>query len=142
MVSKITVYLDTKRSRNNNTVMKKELKLRRKVSAIVAVALAMVVTFFAGLDSYGDASTDPIERDDIGLAIAEAYDEIVEEAFVPSISVESAEVIKIYNRDNELIKEIQVGEDEIIQDENVQMLLNRAEYMSSFHNTSVYRVFN
>lgn len=122
--------------------MKKELKLRRKVSAIVAVALAMVVTFFAGLDSYGDASTDPIERDDIGLAIAEAYDEILEEAFVPSISVESAEVIKIYNRDNELIKEIQVGEDKIIQDENVQMLLNRAEYMSSFHNTSVYRVFN
>ena len=40
------------------TVMRKVLKNQKRVSAIVALALAGMVTFMAGINSYGVTSTD------------------------------------------------------------------------------------
>jgi len=122
--------------------MKKEFKIKRKVSAIVAMALALVVSLIAATESYGEANIDPKHQEEARLALEEAYESIVGyEYFTPSIE-ENPEIIKIFDANNNLLEEVQLFEGEVIEDEQVQQLVNKAEYLSSFNNTTVYKVMN
>lgn len=121
--------------------MRKEITVRRKVSAIVAMALAVLVTFTAALNSYGDSKTDPFLSLEVKAAEALAYESLMEDQLF-DISSEDTQVIKIYNSDYELIKEVVLGEDEVVEDKEIQKLMNRADFLSSFSNTSVYKVLN
>ena len=122
--------------------MKKEITIRRKVSAIVALALAVAVTFTAALDSYGDSNTDLYLSSELEASVEEAYESLVEENTYYTPSEENREVIKIYNADFELLKEVVLEGDEVLEDKETQMLMNRASFLSSFSNTSVYKVLN
>lgn len=122
--------------------MKKEITIRRKVSAIVALALAVAVTFTAALDSYGDSNTDLYLSSELEASVEEAYESLVEENTYYTPSEENIEVIKIYNADFELLKEVVLEGDEVLEDKETQMLMNRASFLSSFSNTSVYKVLN
>ena len=133
--------LNTTNSQNNNTVMRKEITVRRKVSAIVAMALAVLVTFTAALNSYGDSNTDPFLSMELKASEQAAYESIIEDQYF-EVAVEPAKVIKIYNSDYELLKEVELGEDGVIEDKEAQKLLNRADFLSEFSNTSVYKVLN
>ena len=121
--------------------MRKEITVRRKVSAIVAMALAVLVTFTAALNSYGDSNTDPFLSMELKASEQAAYESIIEDQYF-EVAVEPAKVIKIYNSDYELLKEVELGEDGVIEDKEAQKLLNRADFLSEFSNTSVYKVLN
>ncbi len=122
--------------------MKKEITIRRKVSAIVAMALAVAVTFTAALDTYGDSNADLYLSSELETSVEEAYESFVEDNTYYTPSEENVEVIKIYNSDYELIKEVVLEGDDVLEDKEAQMLINRADFLSSFSNTSVYKVLN
>jgi len=122
--------------------MKKELKIRRKVSAIVAMALALVVTFIAAVDTYGDSAVNAEEKEELSIAIAEAYDEVVTYEHVEDFTESAYELIKIFDAEDQLIEEVKVAEDGAIEDLEIQKLVNKAEYLSSYNNTKVYRLLN
>lgn len=122
--------------------MRNEIKSRRKVSAIVALALGMVVTFFAAIDTYGDASIDPVKKAEVKEAMAEAYASIIDYDYVAPEEMEAVQVIKIFGANDELISEVQVLEGEVIESVETQKLLNQAEFLSAYSNTKVYRLLN
>ncbi|MHA7101064.1 hypothetical protein [Roseivirga pacifica] len=121
--------------------MGKDFKKPRKVSAIVACALALIVTFTAGLNSYGETEMDSPLAVEFDAAVARAYTDVVkEEAF--DFELDQPQVIKIYNAQDELVKTISLKENETIEDEQTQMLYNRAKFLTSYENTSIYRLLN
>lgn len=120
--------------------MRNELKIRRKVSAIVAMALAVVVTFFAALDSYGDASIDPVKEAELNNALAEAYEAIVSYEYIEVEEFTSVEVIKIFGANDRLVEEVMLEEGQVIEDEITLQLMNQAEFLSEYSNTKVYRL--
>lgn len=120
--------------------MKTVLKNQKTVSAIVALALGAIVTFMAVSNSYGVTSNeaevafDFDEKELMERAIADiTYEEFV-------IEEESYKTIKIFNENNDLIQTVQVGEDELVQDDQTQQLLNQAEFLSEYNNTLVYKI--
>lgn len=121
--------------------MKKELTTKRRMSAIVAMALAVIVTFTAGLNTYGDSKIDPKLSMEIKAAETAAYLSVVEDELF-DLTTDETQIIKIYNADYELVQEVVLSEDEVIEDKEVQKLINRAEYLSSFSKTSVYKLLN
>ena len=119
--------------------MKKVLKNQKSVSAIVALALATVVTFMAVINSYGVPATDEItfEFDESAL-MERALADMIEEEFV--MEEEVLQTIKIYNENDELIETVILGAGEQVEDDETQKLLNQAEYLSGYGNTSIYKV--
>ena len=121
--------------------MRKVLKNQKRVSAIVALALGAVVTFMAGINSYGVTANESeivFDFDEAALmerAIADLEEEIlvVEEAA-------AVQTIKIYNDSDELIETVYLNEGEEIEDEETQKLLNQAEYLSGYGTTEIYKV--
>ena len=119
--------------------MKTVFKNQKRVSAIVALALAGMVTFMAGINSYGVTSETDYAFDFDEQALMErAIADLEAEEFV--MEEEAYTTIKIYNEQNELIESVMVGEGELIEDEYTQQLLNQAEFLSSYNSTMVYQV--
>ncbi len=121
--------------------MSKEFVAARKLSAIVALALAVVVSF-AAINSYGDSKSEEFIVYDVEASIERAYTDLIEEeALVLDLEVEpQLEIIKIFDNANELIETVTLVEGESIENKATQRLLNRSEYLSSFGNTSVYKI--
>ena len=120
--------------------MKKEITLKRKASAIVAMLLAVMVMFTAGIDSYADAKEKSKNKSYVDEVLEKAYNEVIEEDLYYAPIEEEGEVIKIYNSDYELLEELVLGVNDQVANKDSQMLLNRAEFLSSYGNTSVYKV--
>ncbi|MCE7995271.1 MAG: hypothetical protein HEP71_25060 [Roseivirga sp.] len=121
--------------------MKTVLKNQKTVSAIVALALAAVVTFVAGVNSYGVTSNEAeivFDFDETALmerAIADLEDEVFD--FEEEVSLRT---IKIYNENNELLETVTVGQDEVVENELTQQRLNQAEFLSEYNNTLIYKI--
>lgn len=121
--------------------MKAVLKNQKTVSAIVALALAAVVTFVAGINSYGVTSNEAeivFDFDETALmerAIADLEDEVFD--FEEEVSLRT---IKIYNENNELLETVTVGQDEVVENELTQQRLNQAEFLSEYNNTLIYKI--
>lgn len=120
--------------------MKNEVKIRRKLSALVALVLAVMVTFVAALDSYGDASTDPLLSIEFKDSMFRAYEEVTADQSYFEVPEENVQIIKIYSAENELVSSYELGEGDVIEDNDVKKLLNRSDFLTSYKNTMVYRL--
>lgn len=112
------------------------------MSAIVALALAAVVTLTAGIKSYDIPKNEALAYD-IEASLERAYDDtIVEEDFDFDFEVEDekVEIIKIYDREDNLIESVVLNDGEIIENSATKKLLNQAEYLTSYNNTSLYKI--
>lgn len=110
------------------------------MSAIVALALAAVVTFVAAMNSYGVTS----EEENIEFTFDETA--LMERA-IADLSVEEFEfeestskTIKIYNQNDELLETVTLAADEVVEDDLTQQRLNQAEFLSAYNNTLIYRI--
>ena len=119
--------------------MSKEFVATRKLSEGVALALAVVVSL-AAINSYGDSKSEEFIVYDIEASLKRAYEDLTEEAFVLETEEDQLEVINIYNSQYELIKTVEVFADDIIQDDEAQKMINKAEYLSSYGNISIYKI--
>ena len=120
--------------------MRKVLKNQKRVSAIVALALAGMVTFMAALSSYGGPANETeiaFNFDETALMERAIADLNMEEF---AIEEEELQTIKIYNAEDELIETVFLTEGESVEDEYTLQLLNQAEYLSEYGNTLIYKV--
>ena len=119
--------------------MKKALANQKRVSAIVAVALATVITFMAGINSYGVPATDELTFEfDENALMERVLADMFTKKFVTEEEV--GRTIKIYNENDELIEAVTLAAGEEVENRETRKLLNRAEYLSGYGNTSIYKV--
>lgn len=120
--------------------MEKQFTTQRKWSAIVALILGMVVTFMAAITSYGTTNSEELIVYDIKGSLERAYEEVVDDEFDFELPASNIETIKIFGENNQLVLSIVKEKDGVIEDQNALRMLNKAEYLSSFGNTSIYKV--
>ncbi len=123
----------------NNTVMKKQFTTQRQWSAIVALTLAVVVTFMAAIQSYGVTKDEELIVYDIKASLDRAYEEAIEDKFDFEVPVAATETIKIYDKNDQLMLSIIKEKGGIVESENAKQLLNRSEYLASYSDTRIYR---
>ena len=121
--------------------MKKRISRSQKTaSAIVALMLGAIITFTAVMNSFGITNDGEPKKDLMEIEILErAYADVMEDQF-ELVELEEVNIIKVYDEDNNLLREISVGENNIIEDVQVQSLVNRAEFLTELNNTSIYRI--
>ena len=120
--------------------MKTVLKNQKTLSAIVALALAAVVTFVAGINSYGVTSNEAeivFDFDETELMERAIADLAIEDFDFEEVSLKT---IKIYDANDELLETVTVGQDEVVEDELTQQRLNQAEFLSEYNNTLIYKI--
>lgn len=120
--------------------MKTVLKNQKTLSAIVAVALAVVVTFVAGINSYGETASEGefvFDYDETALMERAIADMAVEDF---DFEEDNLKTIKIYNENDELLETVTVGQDEVVENELTQQRLNQAEFLSEYNNTLIYKI--
>lgn len=122
--------------------MKKVASKKRKVSAIVALALAALVTFTAGIQSYGIPKNEGPVVFDIDGSLERAYDEFSMEEFTTEFEAEDQQIetINIYDQNDNLIKSIELKGDEVVEDLETKKLLNKADFLTSYNKTSHYKI--
>ena len=119
--------------------IKKVLASQKRVSAIVALALATVITFMAVINSYGVPTTDELTFEfDENALMERVLADMFTEKFVTE--EEAHRTIKIYNENDELIEAVTLVAGEQVENRETRKLLNRAEYLSTYGNTSIYKV--
>lgn len=110
------------------------------MSALVALTLAAVVTLTAGVKSYGIPNNEEFVVYDVEASLDRAYEELTMEAFEAELDGEISETIKIYDKNDNLIKSIELKQGEVIRNAEAKKLLNRAEFLTSYNKTSLYRI--
>lgn len=110
------------------------------MSAIVALALAAAVTLTAGIKSYGISNNESLALYDAENSLERAYNEVVMEEFDFELEEELTEVIKIYDQDDKLIDSIVLTGNQVIEDLETKKLLNKAEFLTSYNNTTLYKI--
>ena len=110
------------------------------MSAIVALALAAAVTLAAGLESYGIPKNDDLTAYDFDASVERAYQDVVMEEFDFGVSDEITKTIKIYDAEDNLIDTVELREGDVIEDQETKKLLNKAEYLSSYNQTELYKI--
>ncbi|GEM_PF-1124040 len=129
--------------------MKQTLKKQKTLSALVAFSLAAMITLFAASNSFGVPSHEDItdidarvEMELLAEAVAEIQKDLyafnVDEAF--DVESETVKNIKVFGADNKLLGEVSLKSNEVIEDKKLQVLVNRSEFLSSYGNTSIYRI--
>lgn len=109
------------------------------MSAIVALALAAAVTLTAGIESYEISNNEEEVMFDLEASLERAYSDITTDEFDFDLEVESFETIKVYDSEDNLVRSI-VLNDDVIEDAETKKLINRAEFLTSYNNTSLYRI--
>ncbi|WP_305982875.1 hypothetical protein [Roseivirga thermotolerans] len=124
--------------------MKKQFTTQRKWSAIVALTLAVVVTFMAALQSYGVTKVEELIVYDIKGSLDRAYEEALESDKLFDIEVPSAQLqtIKIFDADDNLVLSVVMEKDGVVEDEKAKKMLNRAEFLASYSNMSIYKLID
>lgn len=120
--------------------MKTALKNQKTLSAIVALALAAVVTFVAGINSYGVTSNEAeivFDFDETELMERAIADLAIEDF---DFEEENLKTIKIYNDNDELLETVTIGQDDEVENELTQHRLNQAEFLSEYNNTLIYKI--
>ncbi|OEK05032.1 hypothetical protein [Roseivirga misakiensis] len=122
--------------------MKKGTNTKRKMSAIVALALAGMVTFTAGIQSYGIPKNEVPVAYDIKSSLERAYEDFTMEEYDANFiaETEEVEIINIYDSEDKLIKSIKLVGDDVIEDAKTKKLLNKADFLTSYSNTSIYKI--
>lgn len=110
------------------------------MSALIALALAAVVTFTAGIDSYGIPKDEEFVVYDVKASLDRAYDEVTVDAFEADVETDISEIIKIYDQHDNLVKSIELEEGDVIENNEIKKLLNKAEFLTTYNKTSIYRI--
>ena len=110
------------------------------MSALVALALAAVVTFTAGIKSYGIPKNEELVVYDVKESLDRAYDELTMDVFEAGFETNISETIKIYDENDDLVKSIELEEGDVIENNETKKLLNKAEFLTSYNKTSIYRI--
>tara|TARA_R110000796_G_scaffold252645_2_gene390211 strand:+ start:71779 stop:72210 length:432 start_codon:yes stop_codon:yes gene_type:complete len=141
--------VNKKTEKQQKKVMKQTLKKQKTLSALVAFSLAAMITLFAASNSFGVPSHEDItdidarvEMELLAEAVAEIQKDLytfnVDEAF--DVESETVKNIKVFGADNKLLGEVSLKSNEVIEDKKLQVLVNRSEFLSSYGNTSIYRI--
>ncbi|WP_339697075.1 hypothetical protein [uncultured Roseivirga sp.] len=141
--------MNKKTEKQQKQVMKQTLKKQKTLSALVAFSLAAMITLFAASNSFGVPSHEDItdidarvEMELLAEAVAEIQKDLytfnVDEAF--DVESETVKNIKVFGADNKLLGEVSLKSNEVIEDKKLQVLVNRSEFLSSYGNTSIYRI--
>tara|TARA_R100000005_G_scaffold96646_1_gene85486 strand:- start:5941 stop:6372 length:432 start_codon:yes stop_codon:yes gene_type:complete len=141
--------VNKKTEKQQKQVMKQTLKKQKTLSALVAFSLAAMITLFAASNSFGVPSHEDItdidarvEMELLAEAVAEIQKDLyafnVDEAF--DVESETVKNIKVFGADNKLLGEVSLKSNEVIEDKKLQVLVNRSEFLSSYGNTSIYRI--
>lgn len=120
--------------------MEKQYSKQRKWSAIVAVSLALMVTFMAALSSFGDTSEEELIVYDIKSSLDRAYEEVIEEEFDFELPQVATETIKVYDANDNLILKVVKEKSGVVADEKAQKVINKAEFLAEYSNTAIYRI--
>lgn len=122
--------------------MKKLIRTPKKVSVILAGVLVAMFSFIGEFSSHGETATNS----DMSLvldeqAILERAIEDVESSHYVPFEEPQLHIIKIYDEAHNLLDtiELEEGQDEI-GSQNAKSLLNKAEFLSKYNNTSIYIV--
>lgn len=108
-----------------------------------------MITLFAASNSFGVPSHEDITDIDARVEmelLAEAVAEIQKDLYTfnvdEALDIESETVknIKVFGADNKLLGEVSLKSNEVIEDKKLQVLVNRSEFLSSYGNTSIYRI--
>lgn len=132
-----------KTEKQQTQVMKHALKKQKTLSAFVAFGLAAVITLFAASNSFGVPSHEDISDIDARIdmeLLAEAVAEIEKDMYAFDFEVDDTRSIKVFNADNKLVGEVSLKGNEVIEDKDLQVLVNRSEFLSSYGNTTIYRI--
>ncbi len=132
-----------KTEKQQTQVMKQALKKQKTLSAFVAFGLAAVITLFAASNSFGVPSHEDISDIDARIdmeLLAEAVAEIEKDMYSFDFEVDDIRHIKVFNADNKLVGEVSLKGNEVIEDKDLQVLVNRSEFLSNYGTTAIYRI--
>ncbi len=121
--------------------MKKLLtKSQKTASAIVALMLGAIITFSAVMNSFGVTNDTEFESNLLEDEILErAYTDVMVDEF-EEVELIETHTIKVYDSEDQLIKTVELGDDEIIEDAETLNLVHQAEFLTEYNNTSIYRI--
>jgi hypothetical protein len=130
----------TQQTTRGKKVMKQVLQSQKIWTSLVALGLAVLITVFAAFNSFGVPSNDGLsEEERIEMEILNrAYADIQPDATIQT--EQPIQKIKIFDVNNKLIGEATLATDKVIEDKNIQILLNKAEFLSQYGSLSVYRI--
>jgi hypothetical protein len=126
--------------------MKNLNKISQKTtSVIVGLMLGAIITFTAALSTFGETNNlKHVEASEAELAEIEmlerAYADTFEQEVVLDFDSEEVKTIKVYDNNDELLETIELGEGDIIEDVSSQNLVHKAEFLSEYNNTSIYKI--
>lgn len=121
--------------------MKEVLKNQKMLSAVMAFSLAAMITVFAASSSFGETSNEDISDEENRAQVEVLERAIADVQRVPFEAPEaSVEIIKVFSSENELVGQVLRKENEIIADKEILTLINRAEFLSKYGSTSIYRI--
>ncbi len=110
------------------------------MSAIVALALAAAVTLTAGIESSNLSKNEGTLMYDVEASLTRAYNDVIQDNMNAELEEESAEIIKIYDQEDNLIDSIILTENDVIEDLETKKLLNQASFLTSYSNTKIYKI--
>lgn len=125
--------------------MKNLNKISQKTaSAIVALMLGGIITFTAAMSTFG--VTKNLEADELSaLELLEL--KTLERAYTDTFQQEKEldvvseyRTIKVYDSNDELLETIELSEGDVIDDLSSQQLIHKAEFLSEYNNTSIYKI--
>lgn len=120
--------------------MKGVLEHQKMWSLIVAIALAILITVFAAFNSFGETSNDDLNDEErIEMEILErAYADVQEEPII--VVAEEIQKIKIFDAQNKLVAETTLAKGDVIEEESLKVLLNRADLLVKSGSIAIYRI--
>ena len=122
--------------------MKSSNKTTKRLSIAIAGMLVAMFTFVGELSSHGETAAEFNNSFELNeQAILERAIEDVESSHYVPFEEPQLHIIKIYDEAHNLLDtiELEEGQDEI-GSQNAKSLLNKAEFLSKYNNTSIYIV--
>lgn len=121
-------------------VMKGVLEHQKMWSLVVAIALAILITVFAAFNSFGETSNDDLNDEErIEMEILErAFADVQEEPII--VVAEEIQKIKIFDAQNKLVAETALAKGDVIEEESLKILLNKADLLVKSGSIAIYRI--
>jgi len=126
--------------------MKKSNRISQKTtSAIAAMMLGAIITFMAALNSFGETKNlthTEISEDELAeiATLERAYSDTFQKEITIDFNAEEVRTIKVYDNNDELLETIELGEGDVIEKASSRNLVHKAEFLSEYNNTSIYKI--
>lgn len=119
--------------------MKTEFKTQRKASALLALALGLVVTFSAAIESYGTGKNKSYVYYDISAALERAYEDATQEEHQFIEVTPEIKTVRVFGKEDQLIETFHLANEEDISKREVRQKLGDASFLSEYANILVYK---